>query len=390
MPGPLDGIRVIDLTAVVLGPYATQMLADFGAEVIKVEPPEGDLNRNLGRQKTPLMSPIHLGVNRGKRSIALDLKKPKAREALYAMARGADCFVHSMRPKAAAALGIAYEDIRKVNPNIVYANALGFGTDGPNGDQAAFDDIMQAASGIAALMAETVGEPRYAPTIIADKSVGLAFGNAILAALFHRQRTGQGQHVEVPMFETMVGYIMVEHLWTKTTDPEGGTAGYPRVLAPTRKPYRTKDGWIGILPYSDAQWRKLGELIGRPGLLNEPKFRTLPDRTKNVVELYSILEQGMASRTTREWLDLCDKHSVPAAPVNGLNDLFNDPHAKAVGLFQKLEHPTEGPIVTVRPAARFSATPVAIGRPAPKLGQHTAEVLREAGLSEAEIEEAMK
>jgi formyl-CoA transferase len=390
MSGPLEGIRVVDLTAVVLGPYATQMLADFGAEVIKVEPPEGDLNRNLGPQKTPLMSPIHLGVNRGKRSVALDLKKPKAREALYRMVEGADCFVHSMRPKAAAGLGIAYEDIAKVKPDIVYASALGFGTDGPNGDQAAFDDIMQAASGVAALMAETVGEPRYAPTIIADKSVGLAFGNAILAALLHRQRTGHGQKVEVPMFETMVGYIMVEHLWTRTTDPEDGKAGYPRVLAPTRKPYRTKDGWIGILPYSDAQWRKLSELIGRPGLLEEPKFRTLADRTRHVDELYGILEQGVAGRSTAEWLEICDRHSIPAAPVNGLNDLFNDPHAKAVGLFAKVEHPTEGPMVTVRPAARFSATPVALGRPAPKLGEHTAEVLREAGLSEAEIEEATR
>ncbi|WP_119419483.1 CaiB/BaiF CoA transferase family protein [Desertibaculum subflavum] len=390
MAGPLSGIRVVDLTAVVLGPYATQMLADFGAEVIKVEPPEGDLNRNLGPQKTALMSPIHLGVNRGKRSVTLDLKKPKARQALYRMVEGADCFVHSMRPKAARSLGISYDDIRKINRGIVYASALGFGTDGPNGDQAAFDDIMQAACGVAALMAETVGEPRYAPTIIADKSVGLAFGNAILAALLHRQRSGQGQQVEVPMFETMVGYIMVEHLWTKTTDPVDGKAGYPRVLAPSRKPYRTKDGWIGILPYSDAQWRRLAELIGRPGLLEEPEFRTLADRTRNVNELYGILERGVAGRTTREWLEICDANSIPAAPVNGLNDLFNDPHAKAVGLFQKMEHPTEGPMVTVRPAARFGATPLALGRPAPKLGQHTVEVLREAGLSETEIEEAMQ
>jgi formyl-CoA transferase len=295
-----------------------------------------------------------------------------------------------MRPRAAATLGIAYEDIRAVNPGIVYANALGFGTDGPYGDQAAFDDVMQAACGVAALMGETVGEPRYAPTILADKSVGLAFGNAILAALFHRQRTGQGQQVEVPMFETMVGYIMVEHLWTKTTDPKGGRAGYPRVLAPTRKPYRTKDGWIGILPYSDAQWRRLAELIGRPGLLDEPEFRTLAARTTNIIALYGILERGMATRTTAEWLSICDQNSIPASPVNGLNDLFDNPHAKAVGLFAEVEHPTEGPMVTVRPAARFSETPAVLGRPAPKLGQHTAEVLREAGLNDTEIEEAMR
>ncbi len=192
------------------------------------------------------------------------------------------------------------------------------------------------------------------------------------------------------MFETMVGYVMVEHLWTKTTDPEGGKAGYPRVLAPTRKPYRTKDGWIGILPYSDAQWRRLAELIGRPGLLEEPEFCTLAARTTNIVALYGILERGMLAKTTAEWLAICERESIPASPVNGLNDLFDNPHAKAVGLFAKVHHPTEGPMVTVRPAARFSATPAALGRPAPKLGQHTAEVLREAGLNDSEIEEAMR
>ncbi len=390
MSGPLAGFRVIDLTAVVLGPYASQMLADFGADVIKVEPPEGDINRHLGPQKTPMMSPLHLGINRGKRSVCLDLKKPEARAALLKLAEGADVFMHTMRPKAARALGIDYADVKKVKPDIVYANALGYASDGPYGDKPAFDDIIQAASGVASLMAEIAGEPRYAPTIIADKGTGLAFGNAILAAMIHRQKTGQGQHVEVPMFETMVGFCMLEHLWTKTTDPESGTIGYPRVLSPNRRPYKTKDGWIGVLPYSDAHWRLTFEAIGKAGTLEDPRFNSLSARTRNIDALYGMLQEGLTTKSTAEWLEIFDRLQVPCAPVSRLADLPEHPHAKAVGLFQTMEHPTEGRMMTVRPAARFSETPAEIGIPAATLGQHTREVLAEAGLSESAIDAATK
>ncbi|MEE8247775.1 MAG: CoA transferase, partial [Alphaproteobacteria bacterium] len=264
MSGPLEGIRVLDLTAYLLGPFGTQILGDLGAEVIKVEPPEGDIMRRLGPSRHDGMAAVFLNLNRNKRSIVLDLKRAAGREALLRLAVGADVFIHNMRPKAIAALDLGYAAVSAANPKIVYCGTYGYRHDGPYGDKPAFDDMIQGASGMAALVGRQSGEPGYVPTAFIDKTVGMAAAYAILAALFYRERSGEGQELEVPMLETMVQFIMVEHLYGLTFEPPLGGAGYPRMLAPQRRPYRTRDGHICILPYTDRQWRRFLELAGRP------------------------------------------------------------------------------------------------------------------------------
>ncbi len=387
MAGALAGIKIVDLTAVILGPYALQLLADQGADIVKIEPPEGEVLRHLGASRNNRgMGPLHLAVNRNKRSLAMDLKKPEARAALLKLIEGADAFVHALRPRAIAALGLDYEDLRKVNPEIVYACAYGYGADGLYGDRPAYDDVIQAMCGVAALNGAQDGVPKYAPTIIADKVTGLTLAYGILNGLIHKLRTGQGQKIEVPMFETMVQFVMVEHLNDRTFDPEHGHAGYPRVLARNRKPYRTKDGWACIMPYNDKHWLSFFALAGRQDLAADARFADITRRTANIAALYDELEKMAPTRTTAEWLELLEGAQIPCAPVNALDDLFDDPHLKAVGLFTELEHPSEGHIAAVRPPVNFSATPSELARPAPLVGQHSREVLREAGLPAEQIE----
>jgi len=388
MSGPFSGVRILDLTSVVLGPYAMQILGDLGADIIKIESPEGDIVRYIGESRTKAMGPTHLAVNRNKRSIVLDLKRPAARAALLRLAGNADALVHSMRPKAMAALGLAYEDLKAVNPGIVYCGAYGFRADGPYGDKPAYDDMIQGISGVASLMGTIAGEPRYAPTILADKTVGLTLTYAVMAALFHRQRTGEGQQVEVPMFETMVSYLMIEHLWQRTGDPDG-KVGYARVLAPSRKPYRTADGYICLLPYTDRQWHDFFALAGQPAQMQDPRFSSIGARTRNIEALYRLVAGITPARGTKAWLAVLDQLSIPAAPVNALEDLFDDPHLQAGGMFQTREHPSEGPIMTVAPPVRFSSMPDGTPRPAPKLGEHGPEILREAGFADGEIAEIL-
>jgi crotonobetainyl-CoA:carnitine CoA-transferase CaiB-like acyl-CoA transferase len=383
MTGPLHGIRIVELTSIVLGPWACQLLADMGADVVKVEAPRGDSNRALGASRTPGMGALYLTCNRNKRSLVLDLTKPAARDALLRLVATADVFVHNNRPQVMTKLRLDYADLRNVNSRLIYCGAYGYSKKGPYGRSGALDDSIQAVSGMAMLNVET-GGPRYMPTIVADKTTAITAVYGILAALFHRERTGEGQELEVPMFETMVSFLMAEHQWGMTFDPPLGAPGYTRMM--NRRPYKTRDGYIAILPYLDAHWTTFCERAGRRDLLEDPRFANLASRLQHIAETYAETEKIVATRTTQEWLDLFAGTSIPTVRVNRLEDLPHDPHLEAVGFWSFVEHPTEGRLRAPAFPVNFSATPADIRRHAPRMGEHTVEVLREAGLSDAEID----
>lgn len=384
-PGALAGVRILDLTSVVLGPFATQILGDYGAEVIKVENLEGDLMRANGVSLHPGMSSAFLAINRNKRSLAVDLKSAEGREVLQRLIPGVDVLVHNMRVAAIERLGFGYAAVAKLKPDIVYCAATGFGQDGPDRDKPAFDDIIQAACGLASLNGTRGGEPDYAPTLVADKTTGLALVNAVLAALFSRERTGRGQYVEVPMFETMVAFLMSEHLGGLTFDPAPAKAGYARLLAGGRKPAPTRDGHIAMLPYTGDHWAAFFNAAGRADLAQKYGSGDRQSRNAQVVEMYRDMAETTRQRTTAEWMAICTSLDIPATPLYAIDELPEHPQAKAVGLFQSVEHPSEGPIRYVSPPTKFAATPASVRFGAPLLGQHTQEILREAGYSEQEI-----
>jgi crotonobetainyl-CoA:carnitine CoA-transferase CaiB-like acyl-CoA transferase len=386
MAGPLEGVKILELTAVVLGPWACQMLADMGAEVIKVEPPYGDSNRTLGASRNPKMSALYLTCNRNKRSLILDLKQPAAREALLEIAKDVDVVIHNNRPQVMTKLGLEYTDFKAVNDNIIYCGTYGYGKAGPYGEKGALDDSIQSISGIAWLTKMVQGEPRYLPTIVADKTTALYVVNAVSAALYSREKSGTGQEIEVPMFESMVYYNMAEHLWGNTFEPPIGKAGYTRLMSHHRKPYQTKDGYIAILPYLDAHWKKFCELADREDLLEDPRFTTLADRVSNIDDTYDETAKTMVNRTTQEWLDLFGATSVPTNAVNTLDSLLDDPHLKEVGFWQEMDHPTEGKLRMTKFPVNFSGTPAENKRHQPVMGEHTREILAEAGLSEEEVQ----
>jgi crotonobetainyl-CoA:carnitine CoA-transferase CaiB-like acyl-CoA transferase len=387
MPGPLAGIRVLDLTTVLVGPYCTQLLAEMGAEVTKVEPPEGDVVRLIGPERHPGMGSMFLTINRGKRSIALDLKRPEGREVLLRLARGADVLVTNIRPKAMARLGLDYEAVRQANPGIVYAAVLGYGQDGPYAPKPAYDDLMQGAALIAGLFARaTDGEPRYAPLAMADRITGLMMANAINGALLWRERHGEGQLVEVPMFETMLTFVLGDHLGGKVYDPPLDGGGYQRHLSPDRKPYRTRDGYICTMIYNDRQWRNFCKAVGWPDLVSEdPRFASHATRTRHIDEILALLSDLFLTRTTAEWMEILERADLPVTPVHTLDSIFDDPHVRATGFFETEEHPTEGRLRRMAVPMRFSASAPGERRPAPRLGEQSAEILREAGYAEAEI-----
>jgi crotonobetainyl-CoA:carnitine CoA-transferase CaiB-like acyl-CoA transferase len=378
MSGPLAGIRILDLTTVLLGPLATQIMGDMGADVIKVEAPEGDITRQVTPLRNPGMGAMFLNANRNKRSLALDLKHPDARAALLRLIAGTDVFVHSMRPKALDRLGLGWETLRALNPGLIFCGAYGFREGGPYAGKPAYDDIIQAASGVAVLQGGD--EPRYAGMVLADKTTALTVVYAVTMALFERERSGRGQAIEVPMLETLVAFVMAEHLDGRTFEPPLGTAGYARVLAPHRRPYRTLDGHIGILPYTSAQWRRFFELADRPQMLEDPRVVDAVERSRHIGELYALVAEIMPERSTADWLAALDQADIPAMPVNGPDDLFDDPHLAATGFFGVMEHPTEGTLRTLGIPVGFSDTPGSIRRPAPRLGEHSRELLAEAGL----------
>lgn len=385
MAAMLSGVRILDLTSVVMGPYAMQILGDMGADIVKIEKPEGDIMRHMGRGRSQSMGPIHLAVNRNKRSLVLDLKQPAARAALAKLVQTADVFVHSMRPSAIEGLGFGYKQVKELNPKIVYCGAYGFGQDGPYASKSAYDDIIQGLSGMCSINEHMVGRPQYAPTILCDKIGGLTIAYAVLGALVHKLRSGEGQFVEIPMLETMVSFLMIEHLWGKVLDAEKGEAGYPRILTQLRKPHRTKDGYLCIVPYTDRNWRDLFELSGRSELAKDERYATATGRSLNYETLFPLLAEIMAERTSEEWLTELGRNNIPVGPVNTLEGLFNDPHLAAVGMFFKYSHPTEGELNLVKAPVKFSAAPFEVRQAPPQLGEHSADILSEAGLSREEI-----
>lgn len=388
MSGPLAGVRVLDLTSVVMGPYATQLLGDYGADVIKIEPPEGDIMRLSGPMRNARMGHLFLTTNRSKRSVVIDLKSSAGREVLLTLAKNADVLVYNIRPQAMARLGLAYEDMSAANPRIVYVGAFGFSQRGPYAARPAYDDLIQGMAGIPWLVQQAgAAEPRYAPMILADRTVGLQLALAVASALFHRERTGRGQRVDVPMFEGMLSVVLGEHLAGKVFDPPQGPVGYQRSLTRDRRPYRTKDGYVCTLIYTDKHWKSFFDAIGeRETFHNDARFASQGARLTHIDEVYAYLSGVIATRTTQEWLDLLGRADIPAARMYSIDDVLADEHLAAIGYFQKSEHPSEGPITTLAIPTEWSDSPPETPRHAPRLGENTVEVLREAGYTRAAID----
>ena len=384
--GMLEGVRIVDLTSVVIGPLATQILADNGAEVIKVESPEGDIGRWLsGRGRHEDMGPKFLHLNRNKRSICLDLKRPSARRALLALLDKADVLTWNIRPAAMARLGLSYDEVRRVKPNIIYCGMFGFDQRGPYADVPAYDPIIQGSAGVAALNAMAFGEPRFLPYVLADRTCGLIAVQMIAMALFHRERTGEGQSIEVPMFENMVTQVLTEQLYLHTFVPPIGPLGDPRLLNRFYAPSRTLDGYISLTANTNAQVFPLMEAMGHAGFRDDPRFNTVAARFANVTEYFRLRAEGLQKQTTAFWLELCRRHDIPAAPYHTLESLLEDPHLAAVGLLREVEHPSEGRLIDLAPANTVSSGSRRDWLPAPRLGEHTESILADAGYSEQEI-----
>ncbi len=385
----LSGIRVIDLTSVLLGPYCTQILGDLGADVVKVEPPQGDLLRWGGKSPNKKgMGPIFMNVNRNKRSICLDLKNEEAKEVLRKLIQTADVFIHNVRAAGIERLGFWYDQVREIKPDILYVHCAGYGAGGAYEGRQAYDDLVQAATGTATLLTRFDGNeaPRYLPSLVADKSTGLHAAYATLAGIIHKLRTSEGQFIEVPMMESFTSFVMLEHLFGATFDPPTGPVGYRRVLNPNRRPYRTKDGYLGIVPYSDEQWEEFFRLGGRPGVFDDPKFATFAERTKNIQELYALIEEVAGTKTTDEWVDLLAKANIPAMKVTDLDDVLDDAHLESVDFFQKKDHHTEGPYLSMKHPIQFEKSETSVRYHPPVLGENGLEILKELGYSEQDAE----
>jgi crotonobetainyl-CoA:carnitine CoA-transferase CaiB-like acyl-CoA transferase len=391
MPGPLDGVRVLDLTTVVMGPFATQILADFGADVVKVEPPEGDIMRYVWPFRSQSMGHIFLNTNRNKRGVVLDLKKPEARAACLKLAERADVLVYNIRPQAMARLKLGYEDVRAVNAGIIYVGAFGYSQRGPYAAKAAYDDLIQGAAGLPWLLRESGAEsPRYVPATMADRSVGLHVVNAVCAALYAREKTGRGQRVDVPMYESLLQTVLGEHLGGYTFDPQLGEGGYTRLLSKYRRPYQTKDGYVCVLIYNDKHWKAFFAMIGRADMLSDVRFATPEGRSQNTDAIYSFVADEIAKQTTAHWLEAFEHADIPVQRMNSLEDILRDPHLAAIGYFKRIEHPTEGGLLSMQVPSEWSETRPEVRRPAPRFGEHTREVLKEAGYGDAEIEALAK
>ena len=385
---PLHGVRVVEMGSVVLAPYAAQLLADMGAEVIKVEPPKGDITRNQGFSRNPGMAALYLSCNRGKRSVVIDAKDPEGLETLRRVVGSADVFLHNMRAESAERLGVGYDQLRANNEKLVYCSTYGFGAAGRYRSRAAYDDIIQAAAGAAGLAQMIGSAPAYMPTIVADKTTALFVVIGIQGALLRRAVTGKGDQLEVAMFETMAHYLSVEHLAGFAFEPPLGPAGYRRMVSHHRKPHRTKDGFIAIMPHSERDWRVFFEACGIPEFMEDPRFIGNANRARHINELYAKLAEMMPQRTTSEWVEFLDAHDIPNTVINTLEDLRSDPHMADVGFWHSIDHPSEGKLIAPSLPVRYggpegSATPALL---APRFGQHSIEVLREVGYGPAQIE----
>ncbi len=370
-------MRVADFTSVVMGPLATRMLGDMGADVIRVEPPDGDVIRNYEPMRSDKMSAFSISLNRNKRSIVLDLKTEEGKTHARDLIAGSDVFVTTMRRSALERLGLDEESVRSIRPDIVYCVANGFGSNGPYADRAAYDDVIQAGSGLASTFTWHGGDPQFVPSILADKVTGLYMAFAIAAALHNRAESGEGASIEVPMAETMAAFNLIEHLGGQTFEPPFGGFSYQRIRTPHRRPRRTADGWIAILPYNEDNWRRFFTFGGRPELADDPRLATPASRVEHADELYGLMDDIVATKPTADWLAFCDEHSIPASEVVDLEEIGQDPHFDAVGLLQQDEHPTEGAYRYARDPILFDGEPSPLRRHAPRLGADTAEVLDE-------------
>jgi crotonobetainyl-CoA:carnitine CoA-transferase CaiB-like acyl-CoA transferase len=388
MTGPLAGVRVVDLSTMLMAPYATQILGDMGADVVKVEAPEGDAVRGIGPMRNPGMGPIFLQVNRSKRSVVLDLKRPEGLQAVRDLIARADVLVYNLRPQSMARLGLDYPSVARLAPGIVYAGLFGYGQDGPYAAKPAFDDLIQGAVAVPWLAHLADGRtPAYAPTAIVDRGVALWAVGQITAALFHRSRTGQGQRIDVPMFEMMASFVLGDHLGGQAFEPPLGPVGYRRMLNPHRRPYPTRDGFVCAMIYTDRHWRSFFRALGREREFEQdPRYRTMTSRTEHIETLYGELAALLRTRTTADWLELLNGADIPAMPLHTLESLLADPHLAATGFFGHEEHPSEGKLRTMAYPSTWSATQPAASRPAPRLGEHSAAVLREAGYTDERIE----
>jgi crotonobetainyl-CoA:carnitine CoA-transferase CaiB-like acyl-CoA transferase len=383
--GPLAGIKIVDMSSVVLGPFATLIFGDLGADVVKVEAGQkgkaGDMMRYAGASPTGDLGPIYTALNRNKRSIVLDVKTPEGKTALTALLKDADVFFHNVRLAGMDRLGFGYEAVKAINPDIIYVHCAGFGVGGEYEHRQAYDDLIQGASGFAALNAMRSGSaPEYAPSLVADKTVGLFATYATLAALFHHARTGRGQFVQVPMMESFTFFNMVENLYGETFIPGNGRLAYTRSINANRKPYPTKDGYIGLVPYSDEQWAQFFEIGGRPEVFQDPRFSTYAARTENINDLYAMIEEVAATKTTDEWLALLDAANIPAMRYNTMEAVLTDPHLTQVGFFQERVHPQAGAYRAMKHPVTFSDSPASIRLDPPCLGADTETVLDSLGL----------
>jgi crotonobetainyl-CoA:carnitine CoA-transferase CaiB-like acyl-CoA transferase len=383
--GPLAGVKIVDMSSVVLGPFATLIFGDLGADVIKIEAGQkgkaGDMMRYAGASPTGDLGPIYTSLNRNKQSVQLDAKTEDGKAAIVALLKDADVFFHNVRLAGMGRLGLDYDSVKKINPGIVYVHCAGFGAGGPYEKRQAYDDLIQGASGFAALNAmRSGGDPEYAPSLVADKTVGLFATYATLAALYHKQRTGEGQFVSVPMLESFTFFNLVENLYGETFLPGNGKLAYSRSINANRKPYKTKDGYIGLVPYSDQQWEQFFEMGGKSGVFEDPRFSTYSARTENITELYAIIGEVALLKTTDEWLTLLDGANIPAMRYNKMDDVLADPHLAAVNFFQTRKHPDAGDYRAMKHPVEFSATPADIAIDPPRLGADTETVLASLGL----------
>lgn len=388
MAGPLNGIRILDVTSVLMGPFSTQILGDLGADVFKIEALKGDDSRFVGDARNRGMSAGFLNTNRNKKSLAIDLKSAAGRAVILRLAASCDAFISNIRPKALDRLKLDYQSLSAANPSLVYVNLVGYGRGGRYANKPAYDDLIQAVSGLAMLnQRATGGMPRYVPLALVDRIVGTAAVNAILAALLHRSRTGEGQAVEVPMFETMCQFVLGDHLQGAAFIPPLNPPGYARLLSPDRRPFATADGFIAILPYNDMQWTRYFAAIGAPELAQDPRFADISSRVANINALYSLVGAVMLRKASAEWLEILEAADIPAMPLNTIDTLMSDPHLQDVGFFQTMSHPSEGEIRTMAVPTGWSVSKPSSIEPAPRLGQNSEELLTRAGCTTTEIAE---